>query len=147
VRRYGLNDLMSAIHSAAHPRHGVEEEARWQAHRAEVIARALGISLSEDRYTADRKEPFRGLMALLRHRTPHPLAGFLEASLLERLYGAALGPIHEIAGALNDLYADEVKDLTSRLFGEVPAVEESDLDAAGLNRDLEPDWSRIYDKL
>lgn len=144
---YGPREIFDAIAAAAHPLYGAEEEARWQQHRAEVMARALGVSLSEGDYQGSGLERFQRLLKLARHRTPHPLAGYLEAGLVEMRHGHALEPIHEVARALDALYAAEIEALLTALYGEVSVVDEAELEAAGLDRSLEPDWDRIYDEL
>ncbi len=143
----GAEQLDTMLCARERPVYEAQEEAAWQAHRAEVYARAVGIAIVEAELAESSRPLLRDLLALTRHAAPHPFDTFLEASLLESRFGRWLEPVHAAARVLENLYAKERLRLIAALYGDLPFLSEEALVAAGLDPGRAPDWKVIHDRL
>jgi hypothetical protein len=135
--RFGLPELLDELRSSANPLYGAPEAAEWHLHRARSIANALGVALGQ-------APP--ALLALLRHRIPHPADRALEYSLVEKRYERELAPIHAASRALGALYGEESLRLAEETWGARATVDHQALIAAGLDPSREPDWGAIIER-
>lgn len=145
-RTVGLRDLLEALSGRERPLYGAEEDAVWQAHRARVIARALGVAIDDD-VPDDKRAAWDQLRRLLCPPARHPFAEMLEASLLEVRFASLLAPVHEAFRALDAVYEAERTRLVGVLYGDVPEVDAARLEEVGLDVSLEPDWKSIFERL
>jgi hypothetical protein len=144
MRTYGLSELVEAVRGTHNPRYGAIEDARWNSHMVEVMARAFGSSL--DALDLDRQSSWEYMNQLCVDRPKHPFSGMLESSLLERRFGDILAPVHEAHRRLIAAYEQELLRMGKLIFGE-GAVSKADLLAHGLDEELTPNWPEIYDRL
>lgn len=142
----GLQDLLDALRARTRPRYGAEEDRVWQAHRAQVIARALGVPIDDD-VPPHLRAAWDQLKRCLEPHAHHPFAGMLEASLLEDRYARLLAPVHEAFRALANVHRAEAQRLLGLLYGELNEVNAERLVDAGLDPSLQPDWKAIFDRL
>lgn len=137
-RSYGVPELLDELRRVSFPPYGLAEAAQWHAHRAECIARALGISL---------KDMPPELSTLLAHAVPTPGDGALEYSLFEVRFAAALDPVRTAWRSLAELHRAERLRLAHGAWGPRAPVDEEALIRAGLDAAREPDWSSLFDQL
>lgn len=137
-RSYGVPELLDELRLVSFPPYGLAEAAKWHAHRAGCIARALGISLED-------MPP--ELTTLLAHPVPSPGDGALEYSLFEIRFEAALGPVRAAWRSLTEIHRTERLRLAHAAWGARPRVDAEALLRAGLDAAREPDWSSLVDHL
>lgn len=137
-RSYGVPELLDELRRVSFPSYGLADAAKWHAHRAECIARALGISLDD--------MPSE-LTTLLAHAVPTPGDGALEYSLFESRFEGALGPVRAAWRALEELYRAERLRLAHEAWGARAPVDEEALFRAGLDAAREPNRSSLIDQL
>lgn len=133
MTRYSVDDLLQAYRRAAgRPMYGVEAVRVWNNYVLDCMCRCFEVSFDGAATTQ--------LRAVLDHdaRLPHPLSGYLEASLFVTRFEPVLASLDARHAELVALYRQHALALASNLWGSLGERTIEQLRATGWNPSREP---------
>jgi hypothetical protein len=142
MTRYTIDDLLGAYRRAVgRPMYGLDAYRAWDPHVLRSMCRCFGVS-----FEGEIAGPLR---SLLEHEAglPHPLAGYLEATLLVMRFGAVLSNLDARYAELKAFYADHARVLADRLWGNLGERTTEQLREAGWDPAREPKLEDYIDQI
>lgn len=142
MTRYTVDDLLSAYRRAVgRPMYGLDAYRAWDLHVLSAMCRCFGVSFEDEGTTA--------LRSVLEHEAnvPHPLAGYLEASLLVTKFEAVLSNLDARHGELRSFYAHHARALADALWGSLGERTTEQLREAGWDPAREPSLDDYIDQI
>ena len=142
MTRYSVDDLLQAYRRAAgRPMYGVKAVSVWNKHVLDCMCRCFGVSFDGD--AAARLRAVLDQEAQL----PHPLAGYLEASLLVTRFEPVLASLDARRADLVALYHQHALALASDLWGDLGERTVEQLRATGWDPSREPKLDDYIDEI
>ena len=142
MRRYSVEDLLEAYRRAvARPSYGLAAFRVYDEHVLDCMSRCFGVSFEG--------EAAASLRAVLDQEAqlPHPLAGYLESSLLAIRFGPALTKLEECRAELSAFYRRRALELAAELWGVLGERTIEQLREAGWDPDREPKLDDLIEEL